>query len=835
MGLDVNSGGFGAHFVRLDVSHGLTALAICICGIGCFAFFNLLVQSREMPRREAVIWLAPAVLTFTLTVWSTNFLAMLADRMMMPFGYDGVETLASALVAALGGLLAIRVWYGLPQRRQAAALGGMILGLGIGGMNYLGVAAMRLPGVTIWNPWIIGASFLPGIGFTLLALLYLGDAATIRRRWEAAGLLILAIVGLHYTGMLAMRPAPAPAPAPPPPPGPVIAETALVATPMLAFVVVAVSLTVLLVFVATVLMQQHLAWRAAEAEEERRRLMNSLGREAMIIHRNGVILEVNQAASRMLGRAPELLEGQDLLSLFTSGSTPALLRRMLQGTQEVWPEEMQMIAGDGGPLPVEIACRTIQLQGAPAMVICLRDLSARKQEEARIQYMALHDPLTDLPGRHLLHERLADTLAAAAQRGTGAAVMYLDLNRFKPINDLLGHAGGDAMLVEIARRLRSEVRSADTIARLGGDEFVVVIADIGSPGPISGFARRLIEVVEQEFTFEGRQVSVGVSIGAALYPRDGADADALLRAADVAMYRAKAVGSGVLEFFEPRMDIAIGPDRRLEQELRGALHRHELRLLYQPLVNCRTGAIDGFEALLRWNHPEQGLLTAGNFIPQAEESGLIGQLDHWVIYTACNAAASWSQPARLAVNIAPSEFHYGDLPRIVASALSQSGLDPARLEIEVTESVLVDEPERAIAVLTQLRALGVTLSMGNSGCGRSSLNYLRLFRFDNIKIDSSFLPDLDADDQAATIINKTIELSHRLGLQVTVEGVETAPQLSQALTLSADHAQGYLLGRPDDVESFLGHFGASVRTLIHACGLPLIQTQDEIFLKRPRK
>jgi diguanylate cyclase (GGDEF)-like protein len=455
----------------------------------------------------------------------------------------------------------------------------------------------------------------------------------------------------------------------------------------------------------------------------------------------------------------------------------------------------------------------------------MRDLSDRKRSEAQIRHMAHHDTLTNLPSRPLLSERLNTVIKTASVKGAGAAVLYLDLDRFKPVNDILGHAGGDAVLIEVARRLQAQTRSTDAVARLGGDEFVMVVGNVSTPDEIRNLAFRLIKTIEQPFDVEGRQIGIGVSIGAAIYPRDGNDPETLLRAADMAMYRAKSNGRGNVEFFDSRMDTRLRERRKLEQELRLAVERGEMMLHYQPLVDCRSGQINGFEALLRWNHPVHGIMNAGQFIPLAEETGVIGQLDSWAIEHACIEASGWAIPLNLAVNVSTSEFRQADWPRNVAAALTRSGLDPARLEIEVTESVLIQDPDRAVKTLSQLRDFGARLSLDDFGTGYSSLNYLRLFRFDKFKIDRSFANDLGRGTEAATIISAIINLGHTLGLSVTVEGIETADQLAQIVALGADQVQGYLLGRPGFVEDFKGaamtqlwQFGEPSRTLVTSHG-----------------
>jgi diguanylate cyclase (GGDEF)-like protein/PAS domain S-box-containing protein len=786
----------------------LVAVAICICAIACFTVVNLLARVHDVPRLQAALWLPAAALTFGLGVWATHFLAMLAFHAGMPVAYSVPETINSVVIAAIGSLLALIAWFLAPARWAGALLGGIILGLSIGGMHYTGVAAMRMPGYMSLNAAEVWASVGIGCALSTLALARFNSQRGARRRLEVTFWLTLAICGLHFTGMAALRItvcAPASQPA-----------ATIMGTSSLAVVVSSCSLAVLIIGLAALLMERVLARRAAQ-EDHRLTLMNNLAREALIIHRNGRILEANAAAGSLLGDPAEHLAGRELSALFAADSAATLKRQATQPNQHIWPEEMQVITGAGQLVPVEITSQTISFRRAPATVMILRDLSDRKHSEARISHLAHHDILTDLPSRSLLLERLQKTLMLASMGGTGAAVLYLDLDRFKPVNDLLGHAGGDEVLVQVAQRLRAETRDSDAVARLGGDEFVMVVANVPSAENIRSLADRLIRSIERPFTIDQRDVRIGVSIGAALYPQDGQDPETLMRAADMAMYHAKASGRGVLQFFDSIMDEIQRERRLLEQELSGAVQRDEFVLHYQPLINCRTHQPDGFEALLRWNNKTRGMMSAGQFIPLAEETGLITKIDHWVIEHACADAASWPAPLQLSVNISPSQFRQAGLPVIVGEALAKSGLDPARLELEITESVLIEDPDRAFKMLSQLRAQGVRLVMDDFGTGYSSLNYLRLFRFDKIKIDRSFVPDLGQSVDAGTIVGAIIDLGHTLGLSVTVEGVETHRQLEEILARNADQVQGFLFARPGPAEAFGGDEAARSARLMRDC------------------
>lgn len=410
------------------------------------------------------------------------------------------------------------------------------------------------------------------------------------------------------------------------------------------------------------------------------------------------------------------------------------------------------------------------------------------------RHLARHDPLTGLPNRVLLRERL-DRALARSKRKSPLSVLCVDLDRFKAVNDTLGHPIGDELLRAVAGRLSACVREGDTVARLGGDEFVVLLPGVQGREQAEELAQRLIETIGTAFEIQGHRITIGTSIGLAMAPDDGDHAETLLANADLALYRAKAQGRATACFFEPGMDARAEARRKLEQDLREAVQTEKFELHYQPEVDTRTGAIVGFEALLRWNHPDQGMVSAAEFIALAEETGLIAPLDEWVIGRACADATLWPETVRVAVNLSPAQLRSRTLIDTVAGALAASGLAPQRLELEVSESVLRSDGDRALATLHQLRDLGVRIAMDDFGAGYSSLGCLRMFAFDKIKIDPSFIAGMAQVGPCAAIVKAVADLGANLGVVTTAEGVETAGQLVHLRQQGCDAAQGYLLGR----------------------------------------
>jgi diguanylate cyclase (GGDEF)-like protein len=423
------------------------------------------------------------------------------------------------------------------------------------------------------------------------------------------------------------------------------------------------------------------------------------------------------------------------------------------------------------------------------------DITERRAVEAKISHMAHHDALTDLPNRVLFREKLERALAFS-RRGSQLALLCLGLDQFKAVNDTLGHPIGDGLLREVARRLRESLRETDTVARLGGDEFAVVQSAIDSPLDATALASGLIELMRAPFEIDGHQVVIGVSIGIAFAPQDGLDADHLLKCADLALYRAKVDGRGVYRLFQAEMDAAMQARRVLEMDLRQAPLTGQLELFYQPLIDVRTRRATGCEALLRWRHPVKGLVPPDRFIPLAEETGMIIPIGAWVLRQACASAAGWPDEMKVAVNLSAVQFKSSDLVSAVVDALRLSGLPANRLELEITETVMLRDTDATLAILHQLRDLGIHIAMDDFGTGYSSLSYLRRFPFDRIKIDQSFVRELGKQDDCIAIVRAVTTLGRDLGIAITAEGVETPRQRDTLERAGCTELQGYLFSRP---------------------------------------
>jgi diguanylate cyclase (GGDEF)-like protein/PAS domain S-box-containing protein len=544
--------------------------------------------------------------------------------------------------------------------------------------------------------------------------------------------------------------------------------------------------------------------RAAEELRLAAEVFQSSGEAIVISDAQLRIVTVNPAFTAITGYTPQEAEARTPYELSRGVRSPEHDREILNEVQrcgywqgEVWDRRK---SGDSYPKWLTLSALRDTNGRIANYIEIFSDVSERKEREERVRHLAHHDALTGLPNRVLLTDRITQALALAQRNDTRAAVMFLDLDRFKNVNDSLGHSAGDKLLQEVATRLKAAMRASDTVSRLGGDEFVILMPDAADQAAIAVAARKVLEAIGRPYQVDGHELTSTPSLGIAVYPADGQDVETLLRNADAAMYHAKESGRNNYQFFTQDMNARALERLSLERSLRRALQRDELRLHYQPQYDLGTGRIVGVEALIRWEHPVEGLVSPARFMPFAEETGLILPIGAWVLQKACCQNRDWQReglPAvRMSVNISAVQFRQAGFAETVRQALADSGLDARYLELEVTESVIMHDADRVTATLGELKQMGLELAIDDFGTGYSSLNYLKRFPIDRLKIDQSFVRDIPSDGEDAAIISAIIGLTRNLGLRTIAEGVETHEQLEFLRGQGCDEVQGYLLSRP---------------------------------------
>jgi diguanylate cyclase (GGDEF)-like protein/PAS domain S-box-containing protein len=770
--------------IAFDHDPTLVALAAAICLLTCATYVSMLARASAAHGKTRTAWTVGAAVAFGSGTWATHFVALIGYHSTLRPAFALLPTGASFCLVVLAGIVASAARLRAPPPGCPIwlwrAVAGATLGAGIAAMHYTGMVALRYAGLLVFEPALIVASIALGTTFSVAAMAMPLPA----RRLPTACLLAMAICALHFTGMAGARLIPW---------APSDASGALVPDNELAICVAIATSFVLLMSLAGTAVDAHLA-RLVAGEARRLHQFADATFEGILFCRDGRVTDANTALIQMCGLDTGSVIGRDLTALFVPEAAPALagvLRGEIAETIET-----ALAPQGGGVRPVELLCRAIHQDGHPTTVVAVRDISERKAAERRIGELAHFDTLTGCANRVLFRDRLAQALAMAERAGHGIAVLCCDLDRFKEVNDVHGHAAGDQILVEVANRLRAGIRETDTLARLGGDGFAIIQPQTASPDDSATLAARVVASLAEPFMVDAQPIRIGTSVGIALYPQDAASGETLLRLADLALDRSKRIGRGTFHFYAPEMDRDLRQRHTLEHDLAQAIPRGELAVHYQPVCDTVTRRQLGHEALLRWNHAEHGAISPAVFVPLAEQCGLITPIGEWVLRTACATAAAAPRPTRIAVNLSPVQIRTTDLPRLVADVLRDTGLAPERLELEITEGVLIEDAEHTLGVLRALKRQGVRLVLDDFGTGYSSLSYLRRFPFDKLKIDRSFMQGLGEDGDSDALVRSILALGHSLHLEVTAEGVETEVQLQVLRRYGCDQIQGYLLGRP---------------------------------------
>ncbi len=770
----------------------MVALAALICAVSSFSAVTLLAHSRKSKGSLQKAWLAIAAVSIGFGVWATHFIAMLAFNPGVAFGFDLPLTLLSLgiSVSVTGGGLWLAT---IGERRSDVWLGGAILGLGISAMHYTGMASLVIGGAIAWDPATTATSVLFGIGLGALALAIGTKNETIAAKLGGTLTLTLAIVAMHFTAMGAAGFENCYA---------IVDGLSGAGSILLPAAVAGVSLLILMAALTGVYLELR-DRRRDERENVRLRDLANAAVEGLVVCDGRTIVTVNESFLEIVGRKGDDLVGSDI----TRFVDPEMLDKLHSSPAS--PLEIE-IETDGDNVPVEAILRNVNFGGTIQTAIAFRDLRDRREAEQYIRFMALHDALTGLPNRASFQERLETELTKARRHNSRLAVLALDLDRFKEVNDLFGHAAGDALLKQVGRVLSECISGDQFAARLSGDEFAIIMPDIAEPSEAGALASRVLEAMSAANLEDRDATHMAASLGISVYPDNSEDITTLLNFADTALYRAKQEGRGTYCFFHEDMGVRVRARRMLEHDLRVAVDNQQMRLVYQPQVVVQTGEVTGFEALVRWEHPERGMVSPAEFIPLAEESRLIIKIGDWVMRTACAEAASWENPLSLAVNVSAVQLHQHDFAEKLQQILSDTGLSPRRLEIEITETALVKDMARAIATLAKVKALGVRIAMDDFGTGYSSLSNLRAFQFDKIKVDQSFIRSVDHSEQSATIVRAVLGLGKGLNLPVLAEGVERSEELEFLKGEVCAEAQGYLVSKPVGIEAFKDYTSGKV-------------------------
>ncbi|WP_235550063.1 EAL domain-containing protein [Paenibacillus sp. Soil724D2] len=781
----------------------LVLLSIIIAIIASFAALDLGIRIHKAKGNARYIWLSGGAFAMGMGIWSMHFIAMLAFHLSIPVTYNVTLVIVSIIPAILSSGLALYIISQPSLSKFQVITGALFIGTGIVSMHYIGMEAMVMEAAITYNRflWALSAIIAIVVSLVALLLLFLAKENSNKpgfgwRKARSALIMGVAISGMHFTGMsaasfkhdhqhISMS-------------GSSFDNT------LLAYSIGIGMLIILgLVFIST-FVENRFESQSLGSERKFRSVIESANDAIILADSKGIIISWNTGAQLIFGYQEKDVLGKMLQIIiperYREAHKKGMERYLSTGKPHVIGKtvELQGLREDGSEFPIELSIADWVEDGNTYFSSIIRDITERKKAEEKINQMVYLDSLTGLPNRRLLNDRLTQALDQASENKQIIGIMFIDLDRFKYINDTLGHAMGDRLLIEVAKRLRDCMGKMDTVSRQGGDEFIVLLPNTTSD-EITKKAQNIVNLFTRSVVLSDHEMFVTPSIGISLYPSDGRDIETLIKNADTAMYRVKEQGKNNFQFYTPDMNEAVSQKMKLEMGLRKGLERGEFKVYYQPQIDVISGKVIGVEALIRWQHPEWGNIPPDEFIPLAEETGLIIPIGEWVLYEACHQNKIWQNagypPLRIAVNISSRQFQQNNLVEIVSKTLKETELDPQYLELELTESIIQDS-KYAITTMQKLKAMGIHLSIDDFGTGYSSLSYLKLFPIDSLKIDRSFTSNIFEDSKDAALVHTIIDMAHNLDLKVIAEGVETQEQLHFLRQRQCNEAQGYFFSRP---------------------------------------
>ncbi|RTE07073.1 bifunctional diguanylate cyclase/phosphodiesterase [Paenibacillus whitsoniae] len=782
----------------------LVLFSILIAIVASFAALDLGIRIHRAKGYARYLWVSGGAFAMGMGIWSMHFIAMLAFHLSIPVTYDIAIVIKSIIPAILASWLALHLISKPTMRVSQVFVGATLIATGIVSMHYVGMDAMVMGATLTYNPflWVLSVIVAYVVSLAALYLLY-----KVKQQSDSPGIFVkklgsavvmgLAVVGMHYTGMSAATFRQH---------GHEAMAVSTINNTLLAYLVGFGVLFILGVAFISTFIDRRFETQSLMSERKFRAVVESANDAIILTDNHGTIISWNKGVHAIFGYEESSIMGKSLLTIISfgdQGEQEELISMRLKSAQLIGKTcEVQGIRKDKAIIPIELSIGLWTDEGKTYFSCIMRDITERKQAEEKINQMVYLDPLTGLPNRHLLNDRLIHALDQAQENKQMIGIMFIDLDRFKYINDSLGHATGDKLLIEAAKRFQDCVSKFETVSRQGGDEFIILFPNTTSD-EITKKARTIVRAFAQSFSIDDNELFVTPSVGISMYPGDGNDLDTLIKNADTAMYRVKELGKNSFQFYTPDMNDAVSKKMQLEIGLRKALERGEFQVYYQPQINVATGGIIGVEALIRWQHPELGQISPVEFIPMAEETGLIIPIGEWVLKEACRQNKEWQElgfpPIRMAVNISSRQFQQSNLIEVVSQTLKETGLDAKYLELELTESIIQDS-KFAISTMQKLKGMGIFLSIDDFGTGYSSLSYLKLFPIDSLKIDQSFTRNMFENVKDAALVHTIISMAHNLDLKVIAEGVETQDQLAFLVEKQCNEAQGYLFSKPQNAE-----------------------------------